>query len=248
MTFYLFHRCIVCLVDPVDLICSLHSWWEGFGSSSLATLPLGFICGFISTSACGSSTGVCFWGCLAELGFSPVRARCGGGAAAWVSGVLAAPGTQESWWLGQQEIQCSRRVWQPVLANMLQYSCLENSPPWQRSLAGHRLQGHRVRHYQSDPACIGTRYFLPVAAPPQWELSVKVAQLLGLQGPWKRQVCRDKDCFCCRSYGSIRVFFWASCSWPSEGLFGQSFSIALPVQALRGLPCLGSFSVVRLCQ
>ena len=33
------HRHRVCLVDPVDLICSLYSWWEGFGSSSLATLP-----------------------------------------------------------------------------------------------------------------------------------------------------------------------------------------------------------------
>ena len=40
MTFYLFHRGRVCLVDPVDLICRLYSCWEGFGSSSLATLPL----------------------------------------------------------------------------------------------------------------------------------------------------------------------------------------------------------------
>ena len=30
-----------------------------------------------------------------------MRARCGGGAAAWVAGVLAAPGTQGNWWLGQ---------------------------------------------------------------------------------------------------------------------------------------------------
>ena len=30
------------------------------------------------------------------LGSAPVRARCGGGAAAWVAGVLAAPGTQGS--------------------------------------------------------------------------------------------------------------------------------------------------------
>ena len=59
MTFYIFHRHRVCLVDRVDLICSLYSWWEGFGSSSLATLHLGFNCGFISTSTCGSSTGVC---------------------------------------------------------------------------------------------------------------------------------------------------------------------------------------------
>ena len=42
MTFYIFHRHSVCLVDHVDLICSLYSWREGFGSSSLATLPLGF--------------------------------------------------------------------------------------------------------------------------------------------------------------------------------------------------------------
>ena len=48
----------VCLVDHVDLICSLYSQWKGFGSSSLATVPLGFNCGFISTSTCGSSTGV----------------------------------------------------------------------------------------------------------------------------------------------------------------------------------------------
>ena len=73
---------------------------------------------------------------------------------------------------------------------------------------------------------------------------MKVVQLLGLQGPWRRQVCRDMDCLCRRSYGPIMVFFRAFCSWRSEGLFGQSFSIALPVQALRGLPCLGSLSVV----
>ena len=35
-----------------------------------------------------------------------MRARCGGGAAAWVVGVLAAPGIQGSWWLGQQRIHC----------------------------------------------------------------------------------------------------------------------------------------------
>ena len=39
-------------------------------------------------------------------------------------------------------------------------------------------------------------------------------------------------------------FFRSSSSWLSEGLFGQPFSIALPIQAHRGLPYLGSFSVV----
>ena len=56
MSFYIFHRHRVCLVDLVDLICSLYSWSEGYGSSSLATLSLGFNCGFISTFAYGLST------------------------------------------------------------------------------------------------------------------------------------------------------------------------------------------------
>ena len=73
---------------------------------------------------------------------------------------------------------------------------------------------------------------------------MKVAQLLGLQGPWQRQVCKDTECLPCGSYVPIRVFFRASCSWRSKGLFGQSISVAPPVQALRGLLCLGSFSVV----
>ena len=34
----------------------------------------------------------------------PCEAKCGSGEAAWVTGVLAAPGTQGSWQLGQQEI------------------------------------------------------------------------------------------------------------------------------------------------
>ena len=37
-------------------------------------------------------------------------------------------------------------------------------------------------------------------------------------------------------------------SWQSEGLFSQSFSEAPPIQALRGPPCLGSFSVVQAHQ
>ena len=43
----------------------------------------------------------------------------------------------------------------------------------------------------------------------------------------------------------MRIFFPASCNWWSEGLFGQSFSTVLSLQALRGLPCFRSFSVVQ---
>ena len=108
----------------------------------LVTLPLGFNCGFISTFACGLFTGVCSWGCPEGLGCAPVRARCGGGAAAWVTGVVAAPGTQGSWQLGQQEIYCSRRVWQqywPICSSVLAW----RNPLPDRSLAGHSPQGHK---------------------------------------------------------------------------------------------------------
>jgi len=66
-------------------------------------LPLGFNCGFISTCACGLFTRICSWGCPGGLGSVPVKARCGGGSAAWVSGVLAAPGSQRRQ-IGQQKI------------------------------------------------------------------------------------------------------------------------------------------------
>ena len=69
---------------------------------------------------------------------------------------------------------------------------------------------------------------------------MKLVQNLGLRGPWQCQVCRDTDCIHCRSYGPSRVLA------VMRGLFGKSFSVALPIQALRGLPCLGSLSVVLL--
>ena len=98
---FIYSRHGICLVDHMDLICSLYSWWKVFGSSFTT---LGFNCGFISTSACGLSTGVCPWGCPGGVEFSPVRSRCGSSTAAWVSGVWAGPGAQGSWLLGQQEI------------------------------------------------------------------------------------------------------------------------------------------------
>ena len=44
-------------------------------------------------------------------------------------------------------------------------------------------RSQRVEHAQSDPACIDTRLFMPVAALPQGGLIMKVVQLLGLRGP-----------------------------------------------------------------
>ena len=56
-----------------------------------------------------------------------MRSRCGGDAAAWVTGVLAAPGTQGSWQLGQQEIYSGLEGYGGEgNGTPLQYSCLEN--------------------------------------------------------------------------------------------------------------------------
>ena len=72
----------------------------------LSHLPLDFTCGFISTSACESSTGVCSWGSPGGLGCAPGGTECGVGAVAWIAGALAGPGTQGSRGLGQEEIWC----------------------------------------------------------------------------------------------------------------------------------------------
>ena len=78
--------------------------------------------------------------------FAPVRARCGGGTAAWVMGVLAAPGTQEL---------VARAAGNIVLLKGMatrigQYApvFLPGEPSFltEKSLAGHRLQGRRVVH------------------------------------------------------------------------------------------------------
>ena len=87
-----------------------------------------------------------------------------------------------------------------------------------------------------------------------WHKAVFLWQLC----PRERWVWRWSSCLSCggskcagtrtASAAGVTVlsgFLQASCSWRSEGLFGQSFSVALPFQALRGFPCLRSFSLVQ---
>ena len=95
---------------------------------------------------------------------------------------------------------------QPLLASRLQYFCLENLPSRQRSLAGHSLQG--LKESDTSKAALHTQMqdcFCPWQLC-QRELSMK-AQLLGLQGPRRRQACRGRGCLQCRTYGPTRVFF-----------------------------------------
>ena len=81
----------------MDLICSLYSWWEGFESSSLATVSMGFSCSFISPSACESSTGFAPGPALGVLVSALVKTKCRGCAAEWVAGALAALSTDQHW-------------------------------------------------------------------------------------------------------------------------------------------------------
>ena len=96
MTFYIFHR------------HTLPSWSCGF-NLQLVQLVGRFWFFFLSHTAPGFQLWFYFhlcmwvvhwgfsWGCPEGLGSAPVKARCGGSTAAWVAGILAAPGTQGCW-------------------------------------------------------------------------------------------------------------------------------------------------------
>ena len=194
------------------------SWSRGFnlqlaqlvgrlGSSSLVTLHLGFNCGFISISACGSSIGVCSWVFPGGLGFAPVRARCGGGAANGLQGLWQHQVLREVGGFGSSKYSAlevyGNQYW-PTPSRVLAWKTpLPYREAWQSTV-------YRVTKSRTLPKQLCTHsqdFFACDFLPPQWELSMKVGQLLGLRGSWQRQVCRDKDCLCCRSYRPIRVFF-----------------------------------------
>ena len=98
-----------------------YSCWEGFVSSSLVMLTLGFNCDFIPTCACGLSTEVCSWGYMKDLllpkwepGVDAVQLF--GSQGPWKHQVLREIGVLGSCKYGALE----------GYDNPLQYSCLEN--------------------------------------------------------------------------------------------------------------------------
>ena len=130
--------------------------------------------------------------------------------------VLAAPGTQGSWRLGQQEIQCSRRVWQPILANMLQYSCLENNPLPDRG--AWKATVYRVTKSRTRPKWLCTHRHKTFCL---WHLC-----------PSESWAWRWRSCLACREPGGAKYagtrtsstavvmalsFFPASCSCDQKG-------------------------------
>ena len=130
-------------------------------------------------------------------------------------------------------------IWFPI------YSCQEKPPPWQRGLAGHGPQGRKESDTTQVTLHAEAQDFCACGSSAPVRVKHEGGAAAGVAGTLEARVCRDTDSLCHRSHGPVRVFSPASCSWWSEGLRGQSFPVALPVQALRGLPCPGSFSVAR---
>ena len=93
MAFYRFRRHSL-PSGSCNLSCRLYSCWEGLGSSSLAICPWVSLVVLFPPLHVGRPLGFAPEAALEDLGLPHVRTRCGGGAAAWVAGVLAAPGTQ----------------------------------------------------------------------------------------------------------------------------------------------------------
>ena len=142
-----------------------------------------------------------------------MRARCGGGAAAWVAGVLAAQGTQ-----GELAARAAGNIvllkgmatsigqWSPVFLLGKAPSLTEK--PGRPQSTGLQRVGHNLR----DPSRIDARPFFACGSSAPVRVECEGGAAAWLAGPWQYQGCRDTDCLCRGSYGPIRVFLRASCS------------------------------------
>jgi len=129
----------------MQLVQLVGRFWVFFLSH---TAPWFQLC-FIPTSACGSSTGVC-----------PCEASCGSGAAAWVAGVLAAPGTQ-----GESAARTAGNImFQKGMPTSIAHHAsvfLPGDPPSLTQKPGRPQStgSQRDGHDQSNPERTDTRYF-----------------------------------------------------------------------------------------
>ena len=146
LSFNIFHRHRVCLIDYVDLICSLYSWsgrfWVLFLKHTAPRFQLWFYLLF-----CESSTGICSRGCPGGLGCAPQ----------WGPGVEVPqlPGSQKPWqhqvFRGAGGKGSGKYGALEGYSNPLRYSCLENPmhrEAWQATV--HRVtQGQKClkQHY-----------------------------------------------------------------------------------------------------
>ena len=168
----------------------------------------------------------CPWVSVVVL-FPPLRVVC-------PLGFAPQAALEGSWCLGQREIECSRRVWQPVLANVLQYSCLENPTSLTEKPGRHSLRGCK----ESDMTKVTPRtqaqdFFLPVAALPQGELRVKAANRLAC-GDLAAPSVQGHGLPPLQELGPCQNLFFEPLVAGDQKASLASLSVAPPVQALGG--------------
>ena len=163
----------------MDLICSLYSWWRGFGSSSLSTPPLGFQLWFYFHLC----TWVVHWGLLLRLPWRTWVCLCGPHRASpgpapegqvwrWCR-CLGHRGSGSTRYSGELVPKAAGNiVLQKGMATSIgQYTpaFLPGEPPSLTEKPGRPQStgSQRVGHDRSNPRHTGTRYFLLVAALPQ---------------------------------------------------------------------------------
>jgi len=81
MSFSILHRPRVCLIDHVDLICSLYNWWEGYGVFFLSHTAHGFQLWFYFHLCMW----VVHWGLLLRLPWRAWACPCEGQVWRWCS-------------------------------------------------------------------------------------------------------------------------------------------------------------------
>ena len=146
VTFYIFCRHRICLVDHVDLIHSFYSCGKALGLLPQTHCPWVSAVVLFPPLYVSRPVGFAPEAALEELGL-PCEVQVW----RWCNCVSCRgsgrPGIQGSWWLWQLEIQCSRRVRKTVLAHMLQYSCLESPSLTEKPGRPQSTGAQRVGHY-----------------------------------------------------------------------------------------------------
>ena len=116
----------------------------------------------------------------------------------------------------------------------------------QISLTGHSLQGHEEARTnvtlstETEDFC-----FFACGSSAAVTAEHEGGEAAWLAGTLAAPSVQGQKLLSCQELWPYHYLFRTSCSWRSDVLFGQSFSIALPIQTLRGIRCLGSFSVVQ---
>ena len=125
-----------------------------------------------------------------------------------------------------------------------QYSCLEN-PLTEKPGRPQPTGLQRVGHDQSDPTHIDTRLFWLWKLCPHESWAWWWWSCLACRYPGSTKCARTQTASATGVMTLPESFFRASLVAGDQKASLASLSlVALPIQALRGLPCLGSFSVV----